>query len=167
MTNSDRQAEYIASKVLTAPPHKLHLMLIEGAIRFGRRAEAALKQGDSASASAPLMRVLEIVGEMLVGVRESKSDLNQQLAELYLFVFRRVSEAKVNDDVDKLVEALELLEFERETWQLACQNQQSDEVDQAAPADDRPGNATPHLPGTSSGATAWPPTSTFGFSLEA
>jgi flagellar protein FliS len=112
---------YLESKVRTASPYRLHLMLIEGAIRFGRQAEEALRRGDEAAAAAPLLRVLDIVGEMLAGVRENKSELTSTIAELYLFVFRRVSQAKINADVAALGEALRLLEFERQTWQLACE----------------------------------------------
>ena len=119
MSNS-QNAQYLASKVLTAPPHRLHLMLIEGAIRFGREAEAAMRRGDLLAADRPLMRLIDVVSEMLVGVREMKTELNQKIAEFYLYLFRIVGEAKVNDDLAKLAEALELLEFERQTWQLVC-----------------------------------------------
>jgi len=115
-----QNTQYLAAKVLTAPPHRLHLMLIEGAIRYGRQAEAALRRGDRAAASEPLMRLIDVVGEMLAGVRESKTQLNQQIADFYLFLFRSVADAKVNDSVEKLSEALKLLEFERQTWQQVC-----------------------------------------------
>jgi flagellar protein FliS len=111
---------YLESKVLTAPPQRLHLMLIEGAIRFGRQADEALRRGDEVAAAGPLLRVLDIVGEMLVGVRENKTELTRKIADLYLFVFRRVSQAKINDDAAALGEALNLLEFERQTWQMLC-----------------------------------------------
>jgi flagellin-specific chaperone FliS len=93
-------------------------MLIEAAIRRGRQAEEALRRGDLTAADLPLMRTIEIVGELLAGVRGQKTDLNKQIADLYWFMFRLVSEAKINDDADRLTEALKLLEFERETWQL-------------------------------------------------
>ncbi len=93
-----QQSSYLESKVLTAPPHRLHLMLIEGAIRYGRLAEDCLKQGDPTAAAGPLLRVIDIVGELLAGVRETKSELNKQIGDLYLYLFRRVSEAKINAD---------------------------------------------------------------------
>jgi flagellar protein FliS len=96
-------------------------MLIEGAIRFGRQADEALRRGDKVAAAAHLLRVIDIVGEMLAGVRSIKSELNQKIGDLYWFVFRRVSEAKINADPASLAEALRLLEFERQTWQLACE----------------------------------------------
>jgi flagellar protein FliS len=124
---------YLESKVLTAPPHRLHLMLIEGAIRFGRQAYEALRRGDQVAAAIPLLRVLDIVGEMLVGVRENKTELTRKIADLYLFVFRRVSEAKINGDGAALGEALNLLEFERQTWQMLCDKLGTDGAD-AKPA---------------------------------
>lgn len=120
-----QQSHYLESKVLTAPPQRLHLMLIEGAIRFGRQAEDALKQGDQVAAATPLMRIIDILGELVAGVRENKSDLNTKLANLYWFMFRRVTEAKISGDASPLTETLRLLEFERQTWQLVCDKSSS------------------------------------------
>jgi flagellar protein FliS len=116
-----QQSRYLESKVLTAPPHRLHLMLIEGAIRFGRQAEAALGRGDTLSAAAPLLRVIDIVGEMLAGVRERKNALSEKLADLYYFLFRRATQAKINADSAALADVLRILEYERQTWQLVCE----------------------------------------------
>jgi len=113
-------ASYLESKVLTAPPQRLQLMLIEGAIRFGRQAVEALRRGDEIAASGPLLRVIDILGELLAGVREHQSDLNRQVADCYWYLFRRVSEAKINTDAAILEEVLRLLEYERQTWQLLC-----------------------------------------------
>jgi flagellar protein FliS len=121
-----QNAHYLESKVLTAPPQRLHLMLIEGAIRFGRQAEALLQRGDTTAASAPLLRAIDIVGEMLANVRQQKSEMNARLANLYWFLFRRLSEAKIHFNAAKLSEALKLLEYERETWQLVCEKALSD-----------------------------------------
>ena len=118
---SAQKSQYLESKILTAPPHRLHLMLIEGALRFGRQADGLLRQGDTTAAAAPLLRVIDIVGEMLAGVREKKTDINKQLTSLYWYLFRRVSEAKLNSDSEKLAEALRLLEFERQTWLAVCE----------------------------------------------
>jgi flagellar protein FliS len=117
---SKMNSQYLESKVLTAPPHRLHLLLIEGAIRFGRQAETELTAGNRAAAMSSLTRVLDIVGEMLAGVRQTKSQLNDKLAAVYWYIFRRVSEAILDSDQVALAEVLKLLEFERETWQLVC-----------------------------------------------
>jgi flagellar protein FliS len=114
-------SSYLESKVLTASPERLHLMLIEGSIRFGRQAEGALKRGEAVAAAGPLLRLVNIVGEMLAGLRENKSELNRRLTDVYWFLFRRVSEAKINSDSEALAEALRILEIERETWHLLCE----------------------------------------------
>jgi flagellar protein FliS len=116
-----QHSQYLEAKVLTAPPHRLHLMLIEGGIRFGRQAEELLRQGETVAAAAPLLRLVDIVGEMVAAVRERKTDINKRLTELYWYLFRRVSEAKLHSDAEKLAEALKLLEFERQTWQAVCE----------------------------------------------
>lgn len=114
-------SQYLESKVLTAPPHRLHLMLIEGAIRFGRQAQDFLNASDGSSAAGPLMRALDIVGEMLVGVRREPTDLNTRMAQFYWFIFCRLSEAKIHSDARPLAEAISLLEYERATWQLVSE----------------------------------------------
>ena len=143
-----QNASYLESKILTASPHRLHLMLIEGAIRFGRQAKEALHTGDAVAAASPLLRTLDIVGEMLVGVRENKTELTRKIADVYLFIFRRVSQAKINSDAAALAEAIQLLEYERDTWQQLCLQLGSDAV--AAKI------TPPHLRSFNSGATTTP-----------
>jgi len=130
-----QHSTYLESKVLTASPQRLHLMLIEGAIRFGRQAEESLRKGESASAAAPLLRTIDIVVELLAAVRANKSDLNKQIADQYWFLLRRVSSAKINSDAAALAEALRLLDYERQTWQLLCDK---------LSADTQTGSGVPH-----------------------
>lgn len=156
-----QRSQYLESKILTAPSHRLHLMLIEGAIRKGRETEAALRRGDSVSADAPSMRLLDILSEMLVGVRQNKSELNLKIAELYIYMFRLAGEAKVNDDADKLVELLNLLEFERQTWQQVCDKLGSDSAPAAPPAASTPPRASIAVP------LETPAAPSAGFSLHA
>ncbi len=136
-------SQYLESRVLTAPPQRLHLMLLEGALRFGRKAEEALQHGEVVAAATPLLRVIDIVGELLVGVRENKEPLNQQIAGLYWFIFRRVSEAKINNDAQALAEALRLLEIERQTWQMVCEKFAGGSPGPAGPRASAGGTAAP------------------------
>ena len=150
-------ASYLESKVLTAPPHRLQLMLIEGAMRFGRLAEQELQRGNQVAASLPLMRVLDIMGELLAGARGKKNDLNMKVADLYWYLFRQISQAKIDGDATILSAALELLDYERQTWQLVCDKLNADSS--APPAGPVP---QAHLCGASRA-----PASNPGFSLEA
>jgi flagellar secretion chaperone FliS len=159
--------QYLEAKVMAAPSPRLHLMLVEAAIRRGRQAEEALRSGDSTASDEPMMKIIEIVGELLAGVRGQKTDLNNQIADIYWFIFRLASEAKINNDPNKLAEALKLLEFERKTWQLACDKLSTQTTDSHATSG---GNAHVSPPRPTIVARAILPTSptnTSGISLEA
>jgi flagellar protein FliS len=163
--SSAHRSNYLESKVLTATPHQLHLMLVEGAIRFGRMAELQLRQGEEAAAGEPLARMIDIVGELLAGVRGAKLPINQQLAELYLFLFRRVLEAKIHADAEKLAEALRLLDYERQTWQLICEK---NGVESPSSAPNQAIGALPRVPLSAKPLGVLPSFApSAGFSLEA
>jgi flagellar protein FliS len=153
---SQNKSQYLESKILTAPPHRLHLMLIEGAIRFGKQAEKELEAANNVAAMSSLTRVLDIVGEMLAGIRQTKSEINDKLAAVYWFIFRRVSEATLESDKAALAEVLRLLEFERETWQKVCEK--------LGAASHTPATMPPPAHALNAGASALPAT---GLSLQA
>lgn len=161
-----QNSQYLETRALTAPSYRLHLMLIEGALRYGRQAEAAMQQGNEEAADGSLMRVLDILGEMLAGVRENKSQVNLQLGNFYLYLFRIVGQAKVNDDVTKLTEALGHLEFERQTWQLVCDKMGAEPTAAARSAPGDAANAPSHRPIAMTLGGVEPATS-LGISLEA
>lgn len=115
-----QNTQYLESKVLTASPQRLHLMLLEGSLRFGRQAEDALRRSDMDAAVAPLLRLLDIIGELLAGVRARKSGLNTKIADLYWYLFRQISLAKIHGDATMLGDVLKVIEYERQTWQLLC-----------------------------------------------
>lgn len=132
MTNPGKN-EYLQSKVMTASPAQLHLMLIEGALRFGREAEKAMMRDDEEAAAPFSLRTLDIVEELLASVRHSEDDVNVKLAQLYLFIYTRVTSAYVNTDHEAMAEALRVLEFERETWRMACEKTQGVTSDEPEP----------------------------------
>lgn len=139
MSNSGNQ-QYLENRVKTASSAQLHLMLIEGAIRFARQADRGYEANDVEMASPHLLRAMDIVSEMLAGVKHSDSEINTKLVELYRFIFTRLTMAYVNTDRTKLTESISLLEFERETWQVACERTAANK----SPADK--GLKGPHAP---------------------
>lgn len=140
MSQPNHRDSYLEAKTLTAPSYRLHLILIEGALRYGRQAAEALRTGDDLGAAVSLMRVVDITGELLAGVRAQQSELNVRLSKLYFYLFHTASVAKINSDLEKLSDVLSLLEFERETWQAVCDRLSSDAI--ASPGN----SALPRLP---------------------
>ncbi len=81
---------YFATQVLSAPRHKLHLMLLEGALRHGRRAEALLVAGQEAAATDALIRSQEVMAELLASLKPDLAPaLVRRVAGIYVFVHPR------------------------------------------------------------------------------
>lgn len=110
---------YLRTRILTASPEELRLMLLEGAVKFARQGTEALQQKHYEQAFEGLSRCREIVFELLTTIRE---DIDAELAAnakaLYAFIYRTLVEGTHEKEIAKLAKVIELLEFERETWVL-------------------------------------------------
>jgi flagellar secretion chaperone FliS len=110
-------AEYLESQVLTASPHRLHLMVVDGAIRFARRAELALETQRWEDLDAALSRSRDCVAELLGGLdAEQSPDLADRLKALFTFVYRNLALADSERSVRRIRDAVRILEIHRETW---------------------------------------------------
>ncbi len=113
---------YLETEVLTAPPQKLQLMLIDGAIRFGQQARSLWTQGRDDEAGEAIIRCQQIVAQLLAGLRrESQPELVRQVAGVYLFVLNCLIDAHLNRNEQRLSEALAVLAEEQATWRAVCE----------------------------------------------
>ncbi len=120
--NPAARENYLTTEVMTATPQKLQLMLIEAAIRFGRQAIECWDKSDDEAAGEALVRCQQIITELLCGLRpERDPELVRRVASVYLFIFRSLTMAHLERDRQKVVEAMSVLEVERETWQQVCE----------------------------------------------
>src|SRR5258706_6066380 len=118
---SEASDSYFTTQVLTAPAQKLHLMLLEGALRHGRRAEQLLSAGHDAAAGEALLRSQEIMAELIAGLKpDAAPGTVRQVAGIYVFVHRSLATAQFRRDRVALGEALGVLELECETWRQLC-----------------------------------------------
>lgn len=109
--------EYLRNTVLTASPEQLHLMLYDGAIRFARQGIDGIASQQWESAFNGLTRAQKIVLELLNSLNyDVDADLCKRMAGLYNFIYGKLVEAGTQRDVDAGREALDLLEYQRETW---------------------------------------------------
>ena len=110
---------YLRTKILTAGPEELRLMLYEGAIRFCRLARAALEAREWEKSYNNLMRAQKIVLELSTSLNyQVAPELCARLGALYTYIYRRLVDANVEHAIAAVDEAIKLLEYERETWQL-------------------------------------------------
>src|SRR5436305_14813134 len=78
---------YLDSKALTASPERLHLMVVDAAIRFARKGEAALAEKNYEAAYFALDRSRSCVGELLGGISpDPNPELADSLKALFVFV---------------------------------------------------------------------------------
>jgi flagellar protein FliS len=112
---------YLETQLLTAPPQKLRLVLIEGAIRYARKTLEHWDSQQNEDACESLIRCREIVSELLSSVKIDESSLARRVAGVYTFLFQTLTEAQLRRDRQKLQEAVAVLEVERETWQQVCE----------------------------------------------
>lgn len=126
---------YLETEVMTATPQKLQYMLIDAAIRNLQRGKHLRAENQHDQACEALIRAQEIVTQILTGLnREVDAQLTRKVASIYMFVFRTLNEAQVGHDVAKLDECIRVLEVERETWRLLCEQLEQEEPSENAAA---------------------------------
>lgn len=109
--------EYLTNAVLTATPQRLHLMLIEAAIRHCERTRQLWNAGLEQQASEALNQAQEIVTELVASLNYGQQpELAARIAGVYNFIFRAIVSASLMQDERSLADALRILEIERDTW---------------------------------------------------
>jgi flagellar protein FliS len=117
--NPQAAQNYLRTRVMTATPELLQMMLYDGAIRFAEQAKAALEAEDYEKSYQSIARVQKILTEMSCGLKpDVLPELCEKLSALYSYVYRRLIDANVQHDVAALDEAIGLLRYQRETWSM-------------------------------------------------
>ena len=110
---------YLKTKIMTAGSEELRLMLYDGALKFCCQARIALDNGKDEECFNGLMRAQKIVLELSTSLNcDVAAELTDKMSSLYNYVYRRLVDANINHDVAGIDEAIDLLQYERETWQL-------------------------------------------------
>ena len=113
------QNEYLRNAILTASPEQLLLMLYDGAIRYTRQGVEGLEARDWEQAFTGFSRAQKVVLELINSLNyEVDRDLCTKMAGLYNFVYRQLVEACSERSVTAATEAIQILEYQRETWVL-------------------------------------------------
>ena len=108
-------AAYQDSKILTASPAELTLMLYEGAVKFGNIALSAMDKEDYEKANTNLIKAEKIIKE-LQATLDFKYPVAKSFDSVYDYVYRRLIDANIRKDKDILEEALGYIREMRDTW---------------------------------------------------
>jgi len=117
--NNQAAQNYLRTRVLTATPEQLQMMLYDGALRFGEQARAALAQKNYEQTYNSVSRVQKIITEMMSSLKHDVApELCGRLASIYKYVYKKLIEASVEHKPESLDEAMNLLKFQRDTWAM-------------------------------------------------
>lgn len=108
-------AEYQNSKIMTASPAELTLMLYEGAIRFCNVGITAIEQNDIVKAHTNIIKVQRII-DYLRQTLDMKYAVAQDFENIYSYLSNRLIEANVKKDKEILEEVNMHLHSVRDNW---------------------------------------------------
>jgi flagellar secretion chaperone FliS len=110
---------YLRTQILTATPEELRLMLYDGALKFCRQARQHLETQSLEESYNCLMRAQKIVLELSTSLdHRAAPELCQKLTALYTYIYRLLVDANMTRSTKNVDEAVRLLEFEKDTWQM-------------------------------------------------
>jgi flagellar secretion chaperone FliS len=107
---------YRNSAVLTATPEQLVVMLYDGAVRFLRQAEVAMREGAWLHSFEKLGRGEDIIDELLATLNMDAGEISERLQAIYVFCKRTLIEARIQRDSEKIGQVAALLASLREAW---------------------------------------------------
>ncbi len=108
-------AQYNNSKILTASPAELTLMLYDGAIKFCNIAIMGIEQKDIQKAHSNIVRVQRIIEEFR-STLDRKYPVAEDFDRVYVYLLQRLLEANLHKDPEIVKEVLTHLRSMRDTW---------------------------------------------------
>ncbi len=115
MLGKNGYAAYANSKIATATPGDLTLMLYDGAIKFCNIAIMGLEENNLEKAHNNIIKVENIITEFQITLNR-KYPVAEDFDAIYKYLKERLVEANVKKDKEILEEVLEHLRSLRDTW---------------------------------------------------
>ncbi|MFK7759884.1 MAG: flagellar export chaperone FliS [Phycisphaerales bacterium] len=117
MNDTNTINAYLRTKVMTASPEELRMLLLDGALRFANMAKYGMENSDHEKIYEGFTQSRAIVLELTDTIDPSHDpELANNVRGIYVFIYGQLIKASIEKDITKLDEAIRLLEYERETW---------------------------------------------------
>ena len=130
MAVNNPYAAYANSRVLTASPAELTLMLYDGAIKFTNIAIVAIEKNDIQKAHTNIIKAERIIIEFQATL-DHKYPIAKDFEKVYAYLIRTLRDANIQKDAEKLQEALKHLRTMRDTWKEVMRLNQGNNKPQA------------------------------------
>jgi len=123
--------QYQQNQILSASPEQILVMLYDGAIRFTRQAMIGIEDGRASVKADGVSRAMAIITEFANTLdHEVGGEIAENLDGLYSFMIRELTQANLNDDMEKLKIVEGLLVDLRQTWIEAIEIARSESSEQ-------------------------------------
>lgn len=103
-------------QVETSSQGRLIIMLYDGALKNLRNAQNCIAHKDIKGAHNLLMKTQDIIRELNITLDMNAGEIAHNLRNLYLYMLKRLVEANVTKDTQKVEEVIELLSTLKEAW---------------------------------------------------
>jgi len=128
---------YLTTRVMSASPQELRLLLLEAAVKFARQACEGLRTKNFELSFNGFTQARAVTLELISGISaDADPDLADKVRAVFLFIFRELMDASFEKNVAKTEKVVELLEYERDTWILAMEHIAKERKGGAAPGRD-------------------------------
>lgn len=115
MAGNNPYAAYQKSRIETASPAELTLMLYDGAIKFCNMALMAMDEGNVEKRHINIVKTENILEEFL-STLNYKYEVAKDFERVYKYIYDLLTEANIKGEREYLEQALEHLRGMRETW---------------------------------------------------
>ncbi|GIU09888.1 MULTISPECIES: flagellar export chaperone FliS [unclassified Shewanella] len=105
------------SSINVASPHKIIQMMFAGALERLVQGRYAIEQSNLELKGVSLGKAISIVAGLNSSLNmEAEGDVAGNLSALYDFMLRRISDANINNDVQAIDDAMDVLRTIKEAW---------------------------------------------------
>jgi len=109
---------YFNTKVTTATPGELTLMLYSGCIKFLKLALKSMEEGDYEQKNNNLIKASNIIDELLITL-DMKYEISRSLSSLYIYIKELIISANIKSQKEPLLESIQLVTELKDTWNEA------------------------------------------------
>ena len=117
MVNSAAEA-YKKQQIMKATPEALTLMLYNGCLKFIKEGADALTEKNYEAANTSLQKAQNIISEFRVTLNMDY-EISHQLMPLYNYAYDRLVEGNLDDNLDAVKEAADIITELRDAWAQA------------------------------------------------
>jgi flagellar protein FliS len=110
---------YKNNSVNYASKEQLLLMLVDGAVKFAKRAKEAINKKDIKNAHEYLTRTQDIFTELMISLDRNAGEWANNLFNVYEFIKNELFQINMEKNEDRLDKLMPIIEDVRNTWHEA------------------------------------------------